>query len=161
MAIFQHSCSQTDVLAEKPDLFLFRDTCNINSYGSLSVTWNPVTDSKYANLIAMWAPGGMAIFGMIHWPATSHKEVYTYRYPLKTLMPRQNENLVISQTIFSNVFSCMKPKKKWLRFYWILFQWVELTIFLHWCRQWLGVDESTSHYLNQWWLVYGHICRPQ
>ena len=30
----------------------------------------------------------------------------------------------------------------------------ELTIFQHWFRQWLGTDQATKHYLNQWWLVY-------
>ena len=24
-------------------------------------------------------------------------------------------------------------------------------------RHWIGADEATSHYLNQWWLVRGHI----
>ena len=30
----------------------------------------------------------------------------------------------------------------------------ELTIFQYWFRQWLGTDQATKHYLNQWWLVY-------
>ena len=44
-----------------------------------------------------------------------------------------------------------------LKFHWILFLWVQLTIFQHWFRQWLGVVQGTSHYLNQLWLVYWHI----
>ena len=39
-----------------------------------------------------------------------------------------------------------------LRFHWSLFLGVQLTIFQHWLRLWLGADQATSHYLNQWWL---------
>ena len=31
---------------------------------------------------------------------------------------------------------------------------VQLTIFQHWFSEWLGADQATSHYLNQWWLDY-------
>ena len=31
---------------------------------------------------------------------------------------------------------------------------VQLSIFQHWFRQWPAVGQTTSHYLNQWWLVY-------
>ena len=34
---------------------------------------------------------------------------------------------------------------------------VQSTIFQHWIRQWLGADQATSHYLNQWWLDYRRI----
>ena len=30
-------------------------------------------------------------------------------------------------------------------------------IIQHWFRYWLGAGQTTSHYLNQWWLVYWHI----
>ena len=33
----------------------------------------------------------------------------------------------------------------------------ELTIFHHWFRLWLGADQATSQYLNQWWLNYRRI----
>ena len=39
-------------------------------------------------------------------------------------------------------------------FHWSLFLGFELTMFHHWFRQWLGANQATSHYLNQWWLVY-------
>ena len=29
--------------------------------------------------------------------------------------------------------------------------------FQHWFRKWLGAVQATSHYLNQWWLVYRRI----
>ena len=44
-----------------------------------------------------------------------------------------------------------------LKFHWSLFPIAQLTIFQHWFRKWLGADQATSHYLNQWWLVYWRI----
>ena len=63
----------------------------------------------------------------------------------------------IFQTTFSNAFSWMKMFEFRLRFHWSLFPMVWLTIFQHWFRWWLGAGEATSHYLNQWWLVYWRI----
>ena len=63
----------------------------------------------------------------------------------------------ISQTTFWNAFSWMKICKFRLRFHWRLFLRVQITIFQHWFRKWLGADQATSHYLNQWWLVYWRI----
>ena len=34
---------------------------------------------------------------------------------------------------------------------------VQPTIFQHWFRYWLATCQPTSHYLNQWWLVYRRI----
>ena len=46
-----------------------------------------------------------------------------------------------------------------IKFPWNLFLRVQLTIFQHWFRWWLGGDQSTSHYLNQWWpRLPTHIC---
>ena len=59
------------------------------------------------------------------------------------------------QTIFSNIFFWMKMFEFCLGFHWNL-RW-ELTIFQHWFRQWPGADQTTSHYLNEWWLVYWRI----
>ena len=47
----------------------------------------------------------------------------------------------ISQTTLSIAFSWMKMLEFWLNFHWSLFLRVQLTM-------------ATSHYLNQWWLVY-------
>ena len=68
----------------------------------------------------------------------------------------------ISQTTLSNAFSWMKMLEFRLKFHWSLFLSAQLTIFQHWFRWWLGADQSTSYYLNQWWLLT-HICvtRPQ
>ena len=70
----------------------------------------------------------------------------------------------ISQTTFSNVFSSKKIFEFRIKFPWSLFPMVQLTIFQHWFRLWLGAVQVTSHYLNQWWLISPtHICvtRPQ
>ena len=55
------------------------------------------------------------------------------------------------------MFSSMKMFEFRLKFHWSLFQRVQLTIFQHWFRWWLGADQATSHHLNQWWLVYWRI----
>ena len=60
----------------------------------------------------------------------------------------------IFQTIFSNAFSWRKMLEFRSIFHWSLFLRVQLTIFLHWFRQWLGADQATSHYLSQWCLDY-------
>ena len=56
---------------------------------------------------------------------------------------------VISHTTFSNVFSWMKTYESWLISHWSLFLRVQLRIFQHWFRSWLGADQATSHYLNE------------
>ena len=63
----------------------------------------------------------------------------------------------ISQTTLSNAFSWMRMLEFWLKFHWSKCLGVHLTIFQHWFRWWLGADQATSHYLNQWWLVYWRI----
>ena len=74
---------------------------------------------------------------------------------LNTLRPRQMD--AISQTTFSNAFSWMKMYEFRLKFHWSLFLRFQLTIFQHWFRYLLGAVQATSHYLNQWWLVYWRI----
>ena len=64
---------------------------------------------------------------------------------------------VVSQTTLSNAFSWMKMLEFRWRFHWSLFLRVQLTIFQHWFRYWLGAGQATSHYLNQWWLFYWRI----
>ena len=72
-----------------------------------------------------------------------------------TLRPRQMD--AISQTTFSKAFSWMQMFEFRLKFHWSLFPRVQLTIFQQWFRLWLGAVQATSHYLNQWWLVYRRI----
>ena len=53
-------------------------------------------------------------------------------------------------TTFSNAFSSMKIYKFQLRFHWSLFSRV-------WLNNFPALVQVTSHYLNQWWLVYWRI----
>ena len=41
--------------------------------------------------------------------------------------------------------------------YWSLFPKVKSIIFQHWFRYWIGADQATSRFLNQWWQVYWRI----
>ena len=63
----------------------------------------------------------------------------------------------ISQTTLSNALSWTKMCEFRLRFHWSLSLGVQLTIFQHWLRWWLGADQATSHYLNQCWYLYRRI----
>ena len=63
----------------------------------------------------------------------------------------------ISQRTVSNAFSWMKMYQFRLRFHWSLIPKVQITIFQHWLRYWLGAVQATSHYLNQWWSVFRRI----
>ena len=74
---------------------------------------------------------------------------------LNTLRLRRNEQH-FADDIFKRMFS-MKMFEFRLKFHWRLFPRVQLTIFQHWFRWWLGAGQATSHYLNQWWLVYRRI----
>ena len=69
----------------------------------------------------------------------------------------QDKMAAISQMTLSNAFSWMKIYAFWLRFHWSVFLRVKLTIFQLWFRYWLGADQATTHYLNQWWLDYRRI----
>ena len=60
-------------------------------------------------------------------------------------------------TTFWNAFSWTKTYEFRFRFYWNLFLGVQLTIYQHWFRWWLGAVQPTSHYLGQWWLVYRRV----
>ena len=59
----------------------------------------------------------------------------------------------ISKT-FSNAFSWMKIYEFRLICHYNYFPMVKLTISQNWFRYWLGTDQATSHYLNQWWQIY-------
>ena len=79
---------------------------------------------------------------------------------LNTPRPKHNDRHVADN--IWNTFSWMKMYEFLIRFHWSLFLKVKLTIFHHWFRWWLGADQATSHYLNQWWLIcwgiYASLC---
>ena len=58
---------------------------------------------------------------------------------------------------FSNAFSWMTTLNFRRKCHWSLFLRVQLTIFPHWVRYWLGAERATNHYLKQYWLVYWRI----
>ena len=74
-------------------------------------------------------------------------------YLLKLLLTHwgRDKMAAIFRTTFSNRFSWMKMYEFRLIYHWSLFPRVQLTIFQHWFRYWLGTEQATSHYLNQCW----------
>ena len=84
---------------------------------------------------------------------TNHHEMVCI---FNILKPRQN-----GCHFSDDIFICNLWKKMyefWLTFHWSLFLGVKLTIFQNWLRLWLGAWSAPNHYLNQWCLVYWHIC---
>ena len=77
--------------------------------------------------------------------------VIEVRCGLNTLRRRQNGRHFSRRYI--NAFSWIKRHEFWLRFHWNLFPRVRLTV-QHWFRWRPGPSQATSHYLNQWMLVY-------
>ena len=75
---------------------------------------------------------------------------------INTLRLRQNVQTTFSRRHFK-CFSWIKMYEFRLRFHWSLFLRIQLNIFQHRFRWWLGADQATSHYLNQWWLFYWRI----
>ena len=69
-------------------------------------------------------------------------------YVLLTHWGRNKDKMAaILQTTCSNAFwKCMNFEN----FIEIVFE-IQLTIFQHWFRKWLCANQTTSHYLNQWW----------
>ena len=72
-------------------------------------------------------------------------------YYLNTLRPRQNGRHF---EMYFLEWKCMNFDQD---FSWNVFLMFELSIFPHWFRSWLGTDQATTHYLNQWWLEYRRI----
>ena len=69
----------------------------------------------------------------------------------------QDKKAAILQTIFSNAFSWTNTcELRWIC-HWCLFLKVPWTTSQHKFKLWLGTEQATGHYLNQWWLVSGRI----
>ena len=64
-------------------------------------------------------------------------------------------------TIFSNAFSWMKMYEFWLRFHWSLLLRVQLTIFQHLFREWLGTDNPLSEPMVVSLLTFICVTPPQ
>ena len=59
---------------------------------------------------------------------------------------------------FSNAFSWIEMNKFRLKFRWSWFLRVQSTTSQQWFRKRVGANQTTSHYLNQWWLFSWRIC---
>ena len=89
-------------------------------------------------------------------PSISAKIMKMHSTPMFTHCGR-NVIHAIMQLTFSNAFCWMKIYECRLRFRWSLLPRVQLTIFQHWLWYWLGADQATNHYLNQWWIFSWRI----
>ena len=85
----------------------------------------------------------------------SHIGWVDHALSIYTLMPKQNRRHFADD--ISDAFSRMEMHEFRLRFHWTLFVRFELTIIQNWYRRWVGRDQVTSPYLNQWWSVYWRI----
>ena len=89
---------------------------------------------------------------------TKHgSRIYTEPLPGGFIHWDRDKMDTISQTAFWSAFSWMKMFEFRFQFHWNLFQRVQLTIFQHWFRWWLGAVQATSHFLNERWLNYRRI----
>ena len=80
-----------------------------------------------------------------------------YRFPTQLTHWGRDKMDAIFQTTFSNGFSWMKMYEFRFKISLKFVPRVQLTIFQHWFREWLGADQATSHYLNQSWYLYRRI----
>ena len=71
---------------------------------------------------------------------------------ITTLRHRQNGHFFID-----SIFKCILINENVWTFFLTFFLGVQLTIFQHWFRYWLGAEQARSHFLNQWCEVYWHI----
>ena len=96
------------------------------------------------------------VLSWISWSVYFHSDV-VIKYSLFILnssRPGQN-----GRHFPDDIFKMHFHEWKNLYFDWSLFLRVQLTIFQHWFRKWLGADQATSHYLNQCWPIsLMHIC---
>ena len=89
-------------------------------------------------------------FNSLTLDATSRQQILLLNYldRLRYWSPDKMAN--IWQTTFSDV-SQRKTFEIRIKFHWNMFVRVSLTICRHWYKWWLGAEQATSHYLNQWW----------
>ena len=116
-----------------------------------------LTDDKWKLLQVM------ATFGYAHISELNHVLLSSLYWGMVGNLTHWGRDKMadISQTTLSNPFSLMKIFEFRLKFHWSLFQRFQLTIFQHWFRLWLGADQATSHYLNQYrvdhWRIYASL----
>ena len=77
------------------------------------------------------------------------------QWVFKTHWGRDEMAAISQKTLSMHLFWIKRYGSRLLfRLQWRLFLRVHLIIFQHWFRKWLGAEQATSHYLNQWWLDF-------
>ena len=125
----------------------FQHGYGIGSWNHFS--WRTRTSYCYlamaVSALAMQRPGVSWSYFARHIPVSRNRW-------FNTLGPRQN-----GRHFADGMFKCIVLDENiWIPFkiYWSLFLRVQLTLFRHWFRKWLGADQVTNHYLKQWWSSY-------
>ena len=137
-------------------VWLWIGSLNLTLFGMFFYCWNYVTFYPRSILAFGFCRSLRLCVCVCLSVCINHKLVNTItRHPLTHW--GRDKMASISQTTFSNAFTWMKMYELRLKIHWSLFLRVHLTIFQHWFRKWLGAVQATSHYLNQWWLVYQRI----
>ena len=119
-------------------------------------------------MVGIMAIGDLALQGVRVWATI----VLTMRYVWNTAQ------VALTKAFIQHVFLCIESLNRswsdvhvtdanaftWMKMYELRLKispkfvpMAPLTVFQHWFRNWLGANQATSHYLNQWLLVYRHI----
>ena len=144
----------------RPAILIDMTLCSWLAFISPLLTWY----STIMSWMVLWVLGGIKRFCEIMWLAQHGWErglvfnlltvLWLFIFLKLVLTHLSWDKIAASlQTTFSNAFSWMTMHEFRLRFHWNLFLMYELAILQHGFRYWLGADQATGHYLNQWWLV--------
>ena len=130
----------------------------------LQMSWSDFTESEWVgtSLVAQsWPPGWHVVFQFRNNHCYDLNQV-----TLDGLLLHWGRGKManIFQTTFSNAFSWMKIFEFRIKFDWNFFLKIQLTKSQHWFRYWLGAEQASSHYLNQWWprlVMHIYVTGPQ
>ena len=108
---------------------------------------NGVRGNQFPRLAHNWFVQGLSFqFNFTHWNLDKMATISTDDISYVSSRMRN--------FVFRFEFSCFRS----------LLLRVQVTISQHWFKKWLGTEQVSSHYLNQWWTnLPTHICvtRPQ
>ena len=109
------------------------------------IHWWPVNSPHKWSVMRKMSPFDDVIMWVVLARLSTKKDV-------NTLRPRKNvwqfaDNILKCHYLNENAWISIKILLKFV-------SRVQSTIFQHWLRSWLGVDQATSHNLNQGWLAY-------
>ena len=118
-------------------------------------TWRIAGDMRSLTLMwrhCIWFTIHRLIFLQMAWPHMIEYKLIAWCF--NTLKPIQYIHH-FADGIFQRI-SWTKMYELRLKFHWSFLR-AQITTSQHWKWKWLGADQATSHYLNQWWLVYWRI----